>query len=53
MLNKSVEVLKEKVFSNGEKRRLQDFSYNDSEMAQLFLDMLSEVSFNGMSVSLT
>ena len=52
MLNKSVEVLKEKVFSTGEKRRLQDFNYNDSEMAQLFLDMLNQTSFNGMSVSL-
>ena len=50
MLNKSVEVLKEKVFSNGEKRRLQDFNYDDSEMAQLFLDMLNETSFDGMSV---
>ena len=51
MLNKSVEVLKQKLFSNGEKRSLHDFDYDDSEMAQLFLDILNETSFDGMSVS--
>ncbi|XP_072028271.1 gamma-aminobutyric acid type B receptor subunit 1-like [Amphiura filiformis] len=51
MLNKSVEVLKNKVFANGEKRRLEDFTYGDSEMGSLFADLLSETDFVGMSVS--
>ena len=51
MLNKSMEVLEGKLFSNGEKRTLEDFNYDDFEMAQLFLDMLNKTSFDGMSVS--
>ena len=51
MLNKSMEVLKDKVFADGGKRRLEDFKYDDTEMAQLFLDVLNKTSFDGMSVS--
>ncbi|XP_072030785.1 gamma-aminobutyric acid type B receptor subunit 2-like [Amphiura filiformis] len=49
MLNKSVEVLKEKVFSNGKKRQLENFTYQDGEMAQMFLDLMNEIEFDGAS----
>lgn len=44
-LNKSEEVLARK------NKSLADFTYNDSEMAQLFKNSLSEVTFLGFSVS--
>ena len=43
-LNKSEEVLVRK------NKSLADFSYDDSEMAQLFKNSLSEVKFIGFSV---
>ncbi|XP_072028219.1 gamma-aminobutyric acid type B receptor subunit 2-like [Amphiura filiformis] len=49
MLNKSVEVLKNKVFADGEKRRLENFTYDDSEMGSLFAELLNETDFVGMS----
>ncbi|XP_072030641.1 gamma-aminobutyric acid type B receptor subunit 2-like [Amphiura filiformis] len=49
MLNRSSEVLKNKVFANGKKRRLEEFTYDDWEMASLFLDLLNETDFTGMS----
>ncbi|XP_072030788.1 gamma-aminobutyric acid type B receptor subunit 2-like [Amphiura filiformis] len=49
VLNKSIEVLKEKVFSNGKKRRLENFTYKDGEMAQMFLYLMKEIEFDGAS----
>ena len=43
-LNKSEEVLVRK------NKSLADFTYDDSEMAQLFKNSLSEVTFIGFSV---
>ena len=50
MLNSSVEVLREWVFSDGTQRRLEDFTYADSEMTHIFLDLLSKTDFIGVSV---
>ncbi len=50
MLNKSAEVLKEKVFADGQTRRLEDFTYDDDEMAQMFFDLLKDSNFDGMTV---
>ena len=50
ILNRSSEVLKTKIFADGSKRRLEDFTYEDSEMANLLLDILNETDFNGMTV---
>ena len=50
MLNASVEVLREWVFSDGTRRRLEDFTYDDSEMTQIFLNLLSKTDFIGVSV---
>ena len=51
MLNTSVEILKEMVFSDGLQRRLEDFTYDDSEMAEVFFKLLGESDFTGISVS--
>ena len=51
MLNKTCEVLQQRVFANGEKRRIEDFTYDDYEMAQVFFESLQETNFYGMSVS--
>ena len=50
MLNASLEVLREWVFSDGKQRRLEDFTYGDSEMTRIFLDLLSKTDFIGVSV---
>ncbi|XP_038069217.1 uncharacterized protein LOC119738403 [Patiria miniata] len=47
--NKSVEVLKTKRFSDGSFRRLEDFTYDDKEMAELFFNLLNETEFKGVS----
>ena len=51
MLNKSQERLKQKMFEDGEKRGLEDFTYRDLEMSQIFFDAMAETNFKGMSVS--
>ena len=51
MLNTSVAVLKEMMFLDGRKRRLEDFTYDDSEIAELFYKLLGETVFTGVSVS--
>ncbi|XP_033627262.1 uncharacterized protein LOC117290084 [Asterias rubens] len=48
-LNKSAEVLKTKRFRDGSIRRLEDFTYDDKEMSQLFFDLLAETDFYGTS----
>ncbi|XP_038071683.1 uncharacterized protein LOC119740441 [Patiria miniata] len=44
-LNKSVEVLKSERYG----RRLEDFTYDDREMAELFFTLLNETEFDGVS----
>ncbi|PIK62322.1 hypothetical protein BSL78_00753 [Apostichopus japonicus] len=48
-LNRSVEVLKAKVFSNGQQRRLEQFSHGDDEMFDVIFDALGSVDFEGVS----
>lgn len=50
MLHESVEVMREWVFPDGTRRRLEDFTYGDSEMTQIFLHLLSKTDFIGVSV---
>ena len=50
MLNRCVDVLKTKVFADGTRRRLEDYNYDDNEMAQLFFDLLNETEFIGLTV---
>ena len=49
-LNKSVEMLKTKTLSDVRTRRLEDFTYDDSDMANMFLDILKDIRFDGISV---
>ncbi len=51
MLNKSVNVLKDTNFTDGEEHRLEHFTYQDSEMTQVFFRLLKETDFIGVSVS--
>ena len=44
--NKSIAVLAEK------NQTLADFTYDNSEMRQIFIDQLSKLNFRGVSVSL-
>ncbi|XP_072048089.1 gamma-aminobutyric acid type B receptor subunit 2-like [Amphiura filiformis] len=53
MLNKSAQELVGKVFADGKKRRLEDFSYEDSEMLEIFIDILNQTDFEGMSGRIT
>ena len=50
MLNRCVDVLKTKMFADGTQRRLEDFNYDDGEMARLFFDLLNETEFIGLTV---
>ena len=50
MLNKSVERLKTERFSDNRLRRLEDFTYDDHEMALMFLDSFKDMTFEGVSV---
>lgn len=52
-LNRSVEVLKAKVFSNGQQRRLEQFSHGDNEMFDVIFDALGSVDFEGVSVKIS
>ena len=52
MLNRSVGVLEHTVFSDNKPRRLEDFTYDDKEMAQVFFDLLKETDFTGATVSM-
>ncbi|XP_072031852.1 gamma-aminobutyric acid type B receptor subunit 2-like [Amphiura filiformis] len=47
MLNKSIEILDDMVFSDSKTRRLEDFTYDDEEMAALFFELLKETDFIG------
>ncbi|XP_072030730.1 gamma-aminobutyric acid type B receptor subunit 1-like [Amphiura filiformis] len=49
MLNKTAKALEEKTFLNGETSRLENFTYEDSEMAKMFFDILQQTIFFGMS----
>lgn len=49
-LNESVEMLKTKTFPDMRTRRLEDFTYDDQEMAHMFLDILKDIRFEGASV---
>ena len=51
MLNKTAEALEEKTFTYGETRRLENFNYDDREMADIFFDIMQQTNFSGMSVS--
>ena len=51
MLNKTLQVLEQRVFANGAIRRLEEFTYADYEMAEVFFETLKETDFYGMSVS--
>ncbi len=51
MLNQSVEILKTKDTEENRTKRLEDFNYNDEEMAFMFLDLLKDIHFEGISVS--
>lgn len=44
-LNASIEALKER------KMKLEDFSYNNTRMRNVFTDIMGRVNFHGMSVS--
>ncbi|XP_041469544.1 uncharacterized protein LOC121419238 isoform X1 [Lytechinus variegatus] len=49
MLNRSVEVMKNMTFSDGIPRRLENFTYEDEEMARLFFNLLNETEFTGIT----
>ena len=49
-LNKTVETLKTTRFQDGLFRRLEDFTYDDQQMAEMILDALNSTSFDGVSV---
>eukprot|EP00057_Strongylocentrotus_purpuratus_P017879 XP_011672353.1 PREDICTED: uncharacterized protein LOC105442179 [Strongylocentrotus purpuratus] len=49
MFNRSVEVLKNMTFKDGVPRRLENFTYEDKEMAQLFFRLLNETEFTGIT----
>ncbi len=53
MLNRSVDILKTKRFADGNTRRLEDFTYDDNEMALMFLDLFKDTDFPGVSVRMT
>ncbi|XP_072043527.1 gamma-aminobutyric acid type B receptor subunit 1-like [Amphiura filiformis] len=54
MLNKSAQVLAEKVFEDGKKRRLEDFHYEDSELfLETFVYNLDQTDFDGMTGHVT
>ncbi|XP_070576464.1 gamma-aminobutyric acid type B receptor subunit 2-like [Ptychodera flava] len=53
MLNETVRELETKIFSDNSTRRLEDFTYDDNEMAMIFLDKLSETRFIGTSGPVT
>ena len=46
MLNQTAQTLSENTT-----RRLEDFNYDDSEMAQMFFDTLNNTNFIGVTVS--
>ncbi|XP_038073128.1 uncharacterized protein LOC119741448 isoform X2 [Patiria miniata] len=48
-LNESAEILKTKTFEDGSTRRLEDFTYDDKEMSQVFFDSLDRINFYGTS----
>ena len=50
MLNRSAELLKTKIFKDGSKRKLEDFTYEDREMMLLFFDVMNETQFLGLTV---
>ena len=52
MLNQTAELLKSRPFSDGLFHRLEDFTYDDDEMRGLFMDVLPNVKFDGVSVSI-
>ncbi len=51
-LNRTNEILKSSRVSDGRMRRLEDFTYDDKEMANIMLDSLANVSFFGVSVNI-
>ena len=50
MLNRSIEVLKTRVFKDGSKRKLEDFRYDDHEMMLVFSDLMNQTDFVGLTV---
>ncbi|XP_072048302.1 gamma-aminobutyric acid type B receptor subunit 2-like [Amphiura filiformis] len=48
-LNKSRVALDTTTFPDGRLRRLEDFTYDDKEMAMIFLESLAQVSFLGVT----
>ncbi len=50
MLNTSADILKQTNRSDGRQRRLEDFTYDDFEMAKLFFEQLGNTEFVGVSV---
>lgn len=52
MLQEASRILETKIFSNNNTRRLEEFTYDDWEMKELFFDLLADVQFEGVSVSL-
>ncbi|XP_077992097.1 gamma-aminobutyric acid type B receptor subunit 2-like [Glandiceps talaboti] len=53
MLNETLQVLESKIFSDNSTRRLEDFNYDDNEMAMIFFEKLSESNFIGTSGPVT
>ena len=51
MLHKTAKALEEKTFVNGEARRLENFTYDDWEMANMFFRIMQQTNFSGMSVN--
>ena len=51
MLHRASEVLETKTFSDNTTRRLENFTYEDMEMKELFFSLLADVQFEGVSVS--
>ncbi|XP_006822137.1 gamma-aminobutyric acid type B receptor subunit 2-like, partial [Saccoglossus kowalevskii] len=49
MLDKAAANLKTKSLVDGTIRRLEDFTYDDKDMSQLFFDLLSQTDFRGVS----
>ena len=50
MLNRSVERLETTPFDDGKKRKLEDFTYEDGNMTAIFLNLLNDTDFIGLTV---
>ena len=53
MLHEASVRLEKMTFSDNTSKRLEDFTYNSMEMKDLFFELLADIQFEGVSVSIT